>query len=118
MPMYDYQCQHCGGWDMDVFEPVVVPERLCLYESISPFWNDPPCPGVMRRAWLAKAPSVSGDACDVTIRHGLCNSDGTPRRYTSKAEIQREADKRGLVSRVRHVGTKSGDRSKHTIRWI
>lgn len=33
----------------------------------------------------------------IDIRHGLCNADGSPRRYFSKTEIRREAEKRGLT---------------------
>jgi hypothetical protein len=32
----------------------------------------------------------------IEIRHGLCNEDGTPRRYYSKSEIAKEAARRGL----------------------
>ncbi len=61
---------------------------------------------------------VVGDECDVYAQHGLCNADGTPRHYTSKAEMKREAEKRGLVSHVEHVGLKGSDKSPHTSRWI
>jgi hypothetical protein len=54
-----------------------------------------------------------GDECDIEIKHGLCNEDGTPRRYRSKAEIAREATRRGLTSYVRHV-----DGDKHVSRWV
>jgi hypothetical protein len=56
----------------------------------------------------------------IEIRHGLCNSDGTPRRYYSKSEIDREAKKRGLVNRVEHIPVpgSGSDRSKHTSRWV
>ena len=33
----------------------------------------------------------------IEIRHGLCNDDGSPRRYDSKTEIRREAARRGMV---------------------
>lgn len=54
----------------------------------------------------------------VDIKHGLCNEDGTPRRYFSRSEIAAEAKRRGLVNYVRHVGTKGGDKNPHTTRWI
>lgn len=47
------------------------------------------------------------------VEHGLCNPDGSPRRYYSKSEMRREADKRGLVNAVRHI-----DGSPHTVRWV
>jgi hypothetical protein len=52
------------------------------------------------------------------VRHGICNEDGTPRRYYSKSEMAREAKARGLVNYVRHVGSKGSDKSKTTSRWV
>lgn len=72
----------------------------------------------MLRVWLTKAPLIVGDEIDVTIRHGLCNPDGSARRFRSRAEMNRVAKERGLVNRVEHIGTKGGDRNKHTTRWI
>jgi hypothetical protein len=45
------------------------------------------------------APGVIPDGIPggIEIRHGLCNDDGTPRRYYSKTEIRREALHRGMV---------------------
>jgi hypothetical protein len=31
------------------------------------------------------------------ISHGLCNPDGTPRRYDSRSAIRAEAERRGLI---------------------
>jgi hypothetical protein len=47
------------------------------------------------------------------IYHGLCNEDGSPRRYYSRSEIEREAKQRGMTNYVRHV-----DGDKHVSRWI
>ena len=49
----------------------------------------------------------------IDIRHGLCNPDGSPRRYYSKTEIAKEAARRGYTNHVEHI-----DGSKHTSRWI
>lgn len=49
----------------------------------------------------------------IAIRHGLCNEDGSPRRYYSKSEIAAEAKRRGLVNAPRHV-----DGDKHLSRWV
>jgi hypothetical protein len=54
----------------------------------------------------------------VEIKHGICNEDGTPRKFYSKSEIARAAKAAGLTNFVRHVGTKDGDRSPFTTRWI
>lgn len=42
------------------------------------------------------APAVHGDECDVWINHGICNDDGSPKRYRSKAEIKQAAYEKGL----------------------
>lgn len=54
----------------------------------------------------------------LVIRHGLCNEDGTPRRYDSKSEIALEAKRRGMVNYVRHQPPKGTDKSRHTSRWV
>ncbi len=112
MPMYDYQCQVCGYTQTDVLTTIADRVRPC-----------PQCvvvdhPGPMQRVWLTKAAGVISDECDVWVKHGICNEDGTPRRYTSKAEMRREAERRGYVNHVVHQGTKSGDKSPHTTRWV
>lgn len=33
----------------------------------------------------------------IEIRHGICNEDGSPRRFYSKTEIKREANRRGVT---------------------
>lgn len=50
-----------------------------------------PCHDSSKGGKLGLAPSVHGDECDVTLQHGLCNSDGTPKRWRSKEEIKRAA---------------------------
>lgn len=111
MPMYDLKCSACAHEQIDVLEPIDTNEhdRVCphcgLYSRVI-------------RAWLTKPSGVIGDECDVEVRHGLCAPDGTPRRFTSKAEMAREAKARGLVNHVEHIGSQGSDRSKHTSRWI
>lgn len=48
---------------------------------------------------LGQAPGVIGDSIPggILIRHGICNDDGTPRRYDSMTEIRREAARRGYT---------------------
>jgi hypothetical protein len=53
----------------------------------------------------------------VLIEHGLCNPDGSPKRYYSKSEIAAEAKRRGLINLVRHVGEKGSDKNPNTTRW-
>lgn len=106
MPIYDLTCpnQHIQE---DVY--LNVGER-------------PPCPtcgGATETVWLGKANGVIPDEIPggLEIRHGLCNEDGSPRKYYSWTEIKREAKKRGLVNRVEHVGLPGSDKSPHTVRW-
>lgn len=46
----------------------------------------------------------------IEIRHGLCNEDGSPRRYDSKTDIRREAARRGMVI--------SGETPKTSSPWF
>ena len=68
-----WACPACGstirvlGWDYD-------PPPTCC--------NTPMHIEGSRHA----APAVIGDEIDWTIRHGVCNEDGTPRRFRSRAE--------------------------------
>lgn len=54
----------------------------------------------------------------IEIRHGLCNLDGTPRRYDSHSEIAKEAAKRGMTNVVTHISPPDSDKSKQTTRHI
>lgn len=59
-----------------------------------------------------------GDECDVWVRHGICNEDGTPRHYTSKEAMRKEAIRQNVTNMVRHVGEQGSDKAKHTTRWV
>jgi hypothetical protein len=54
----------------------------------------------------------------IEIDHGICNADGTPRRFYSKSEMNKAARAAGLIPFVRHVGSKGSDKSPFTSRWI
>lgn len=54
----------------------------------------------------------------VEIKHGLCNEDGTPRRYYSKSEIAAEAKRRGYRNQVEHVTAPGTDKNQHTQRFV
>ena len=77
------------------------------------------CAGRMARVWLpGKANSVIGDEIDVWVKHGLCHDDGSPRHFTSRAEMAQVAGSKGLENHVVHIGARGSDKSKHTTRWI
>ena len=106
MPFYDLVCES-GHEQVDVF--------LKLGER-------PPCPecgGSTSTLWR-NASHVIGDEIPggVLIEHGICNEDGTPRRYYSKSEMAKEAARRGLVNRVRHISAPGTDKNKHTTKWF
>lgn len=107
MPMFDRKCQKCDKITMDVLEPVHTGLLPC------------PCGGETERVWLGKASGVIPDGIPggVWIKNGLCNSDGSPRRYDSHTEMRKEAAKRGLVNHVVHMGSQGSDKSKHTTKW-
>lgn len=109
MPMYDRKCVKCGFVMLDQYEPI---NMIAIHA-------DGKCFGVLERVLLpGKAPGVIGDEIDVTIANGLCNPDSSPRRFRSRQELSREAARAGLTNAVEHKGGKSGDRSRHTTRWI
>lgn len=108
MPNYDRQCKVCGKQMIDCLEPVNAGSVQCE------------CGGETERIWLTFGAAIVPDEIPggVWIRHGICNEDGTPRKYYSKSEMKREAERRGLVNRVEHVGSAGSDKNKHTSRWV
>lgn len=111
MPMYDRLCidNECKTELIDCWEPIEAPEVKC-----------PKCGKETERAWIGKVSGVIGDDIPggVWIRHGICNEDGTPRKYYSKSEMAKEAERRNLINRVEHVPDSQGtDKAKHTTRW-
>ena len=108
MPIYDKECTACKRVESDVYEPITAPVAACA------------CGGQMVRApWRSmKSANVISDECDVMIQHGICNDDGTPRHYTSKADMRREAERRGLENHVVHIGERGSDKSRFTSKWV
>jgi len=92
------------------------------YNLLLKLGERPPCPECAEPTetlWKS-ASGVSTDDIPggMEIRHGLCNEDGSPRRYYSKSEMAKEAKRRGLENRVRHVSAPGTDKAPHTTRWI
>lgn len=106
--MYDRKCTTCGILRIDVLEPVNAENPTCQ------------CGGCLIRVFTQRAPTAIPDSIPggIEIAHGLCNPDGTPRRYDSKSDILRECRVRGIEPMVRHVAPHpDSDRSPHTTRW-
>src|SRR5262245_4601960 len=100
MPLYDKQCDTCERIVEDCYEQRDAPRVAC--KSVA--GGQLECTGTLLRVWLpGNANNVIGDEIDVTIKNGLCNPDGTPRRYRSRQELNREAQRRGLSNYVQHL---------------
>lgn len=107
------------------FIDIVCSNAACMFSVVDqnvPYGDVFPlcerCGAPTVRLWTAQGTAgVSGDECDVTIKHGLCHEDGSPRRFTSKAELAKAAKDKGLVNYVRHAPPPGTDKSKFTSRW-
>lgn len=77
----------------------------------------PFCKGNAKDHTPGKA-NVVGDECDVWIKHGLCNPDGSPKHYTSKEQIRRDEKAKHLTNYVVHRPYKGSDKSPFTSRWV
>lgn len=107
MPNFDRICPSCETVLRDCLEPSTPPTVMCK------------CGQPTQRVWLpSSAPAVLGDEIDIEIKHGLCHADGTPRRFRSREELKRAEQASGYMNYVEHKGTKGGDKSPHTSRWI
>lgn len=107
MPIFDLTCPQ-GHEQFDLYLPVG--SRPCC----------PTCGGPTETLWRGKTACVIDDSIPggIEIKHGICNLDGTPRKYYSKTEINAEAKRRGYANIVTHVTEPGTDKSKHTTRWI
>ena len=108
MPLYDVKCNKC---DKEWVRYATVANRALPCETC----------GESIELLFKAANSVIGDDIPggILIKHGLCNEDGSPRKYYSKSEIAAEAKRRGLVNMVKHSpDNRSGDKSKHTTKWV
>jgi hypothetical protein len=109
--MIDLKCPKCDRIQLDQLERDEDRSRpVC-------------CEQPMERVFLpTNRGQVIGDDIPggLEIKNGLCNADGTPRRYYSKSEIAREAAKRGYVNHVTHVPSPGSDKSRKglTSKWV
>lgn len=87
MIMIDSVCPACAA--------VVIDHLVSSVETL-PACED--CGATVERLWL-RGPTLRPDSIPggVWIEHGICNTDGTPRRYDSRSEMRDECVARGLV---------------------
>jgi hypothetical protein len=105
--MYDRRCDTCSTVHPDCWEPISCETPACS------------CGGTLERVYLPTGRGqVLGDECDVWVKHGICNDDGTPKRYTSKKDMREAAEKKGMVNHVEHIPARGSDKSRHTVRWV
>lgn len=99
---YDQHCTVCD-WQSEIFaEPGTHP--AC-----------PVCQGPTERIYLGGYGMIGDE-----IPGGLVveNLGHHPVKVFSKSELKFEAEKRGLVQNVQHVGTPGGDKNPNTQRWV
>jgi hypothetical protein len=85
MRMIDARCETCGRTcEFLLREGTVYPE--C-------------CGAPMVRVYLLRAAKVQGDDIPggIEILHGICNEDGTPKRYYSKSAIKQACAVKGVM---------------------
>lgn len=104
--LIDVVCPGCGDVHVDVWIDLASPRYPLCDRCHVPMERH-------RRYAIATPAHSDGFRGGVWIEHGLCNPDGSPRRYFSQTEIDREAKRRGLVNLVEHK-----DDSRETQRFV
>lgn len=103
MPKYDQVCKACG----------------LIYEIVCDPFVNPSCPECQspstERIYLGGYRVIS-DEVPGGIR--VENLGPQPMTFRSKSEMRRYLKANGIEQMVRHVGTKDGDKSDHTQRWV
>jgi hypothetical protein len=90
--LIDALCPGCGDAHADLWIDTAAPEYPWCARCRRP----------LERGHSAPAAHSDSYRGGIWIEHGLCHPDGTPRRYDSQSEIDREARKRGLRNIVDH----------------
>lgn len=86
----DLICTQCNREMIDTF--CVVPDYPAC----------PDCGSTSERLWLpSSVAAIKGDDIPggLLIRNGICNEDGTPKKYYSYSEIDKAARAKGYVNR-------------------
>ncbi len=124
MRMLDLACQKCGAIKIDHLQrdtDTDLPRCHAMLEDHQDTQQRVICQGKLERVHLpTNRGTVIQDTIEggVLLHHGLCNADGSPKRYYSKSEIAAEAKKRGMTNLVTHVGSKGSDKNRHTSKWV
>lgn len=111
---------------MDACCTVCSTQKLDFLHKSGPLPPCPVCGGALEQikttAGQGKAGPVRPDEIPggLEIKHGLCNEDGTPRKYYSHSEIAAEARRRGYINYVTHEtdNVQGTDKNKFTVRWV
>lgn len=111
MQMMDAQCVVCGKLREDFLvrgDGAIAPCE---------------CGGAMERIvkhGVANAVRPDEIPGGVWMKHGICNPDGTPKRYDRWSDVRKAAKEAGYENHVMHLtDPKSGsDKAKWTTRWI
>lgn len=112
MKMIDLKCEFCDH---------IVEDRLIRDIDPEPPYECPACH--MQGLTRVHLPNACGGVKDDSIpggfwaKNGICNADGTPKRYDSWSDVRKAEQATGWVNRVRHVGRPGSDKSPHTTRW-
>ena len=116
----DMRCDRCSHVEADRYIDV---DNLPQHGGT----GEAPCGGqfvrVLNTESFGRAAGVIGDDIPggVLIKHGICNEDGSARRYYSKTEIRQAAAAKGLSwggDHTVHVPQRGSDKSPHTSRWV
>jgi hypothetical protein len=110
MPVFDYRCPSCTCDRDDVYVHSATHTVAC-----------PKCSATMDRVWK---PSSCGGVIDDSIPGGMTVDvpfgyrDGKLQKFYSKTEVREAAKRAGYEPYVQHRGSKGGDKSTKTSRWI
>ena len=99
---YDQHCKVCG-WTAEIYA-LPFQHPLC-----------PRCGVLTERIYLGGYGVIPDE-----IPGGLVveNLGHKPVKVYSRSELKLEAEKRGLVQTVRHIGSPDSDKNPNTTRWI
>lgn len=107
MPRYDFVCPN-GHELIDYVKSVNDPKPTCK------------CGEPMSTLWRGTSQTVIGDDIPggIEIRHGICNPDGTPKRYYTKSSIHAAAKAAGLQVSDQHLPKPGTDKDPYHKRWF